>query len=319
MQERGEKMNGTKNTLENKLNKSAQEIGYTFLKSSLGIKVDSKLLEEVQNLVNDEIFKTVEKKYRLEENKLSDYMENPTTHTEELNEALKEVFKIKDDFIELYKPYQKITGKLSVKRNNIYFVREETEQNAWRMAYFIKEMRISELQKKYSEPLDNEQLLLKNLTDDDMQSIKKSYDHIKIGLATVYAWQDFIKFLSEYFKIESLTEAIKEDAPSVAPIQALKAEAGRIQDFITEHVFEWEEHEQLGQVTADKGIDEKLEYYMPLIIFTSLLDIKRTSKESYQKIVSAYADYTVEEITENIEQILTDFTREIMKQNEGAE
>ena len=80
-----------------------------------------------------------------------------------------------------------------------------------------------------------------------------------------------------------------------------------------------EEHEQLGQVTADKGIDAKLEYYMPLIIFTSLLDIKRTPKESYQKIMSVYADYTVEEITENIEKILTDFLREIMKQNKGAE
>ena len=311
-------MNAINDTLKEKLTPSAQVIANVLLEMALGLDVTS---------INDPLTKSQEvaiewavQGTHLTPDELTEYIESSDyKDTKEHAEASERYYEAMKTFQTMYEPYKDLMNKLTAKRNHIYFVREETEQNAWRMAYFIKEMRMSELQKKYSEPLDNEQLLLKNLTDDDMQSIKKSYDHINIGLATVYAWQDFIKFLSEYFKIESLTEAIKADTPSEAPIKALKAEAGRIQDFITEHVFEWEEHEQLGQVTTNKGTDEKLEYYMPLIIFTSLSDIKRTSKENYQKVMSVYADYTVEEITKNIEKILIDFIGGIVTQNEGAE
>lgn len=312
-------MNDTKDTLKKKLNKSAQLLGKTFIEMGLGIKAgndfdDALSQAKAINLEWATQGTQLTTKALAEAIESSDYKES-----KEISEALSRYLEATKTFNEMHEPYRNLSGKLSTKRNNIYFVREETEQNAWRMAYFIKEMRMSELQKKHNETIDNEQMLLENLTPEDMQSIKQSYDHIARGLATIYAWQDFITFLSEYFEIEELTEVIETDAPSEAPIQSLRAEAGRTQDFITTYAFEWEEHAQIGQVTADKGIDEKLEYYMPLIIFTSLLDIKRTSKESYQKIVSAYTDYTVEEITENIEKILADFTREIMKQNEGAE
>lgn len=312
-------MNAINDTLKEKLTPSTQALGNIFMRMALGIEVTSNIDDPLSKAREVAIEWAVQGTH-LTPDELTEYIESSDyKDTKEHAEASERYFEAMKTFQTMYEPYKDLMNKLTAKRNSIYFVREETEQNAWRMAYFIKEMRMSELQKKYSEPLDNEQLLLKNLTDDDMQSIKKSYDHIKIGLATVYAWQDFIKFLSEYFKMESLTEAIKADTPSEAPIKALKAEAGRIQDFITEHVFEWEEHEQLGQVTTNKGTDEKLEYYMPLIIFTSLSDIKRTSKENYQKIMSVYADYTVEEITKNIEKILIDFIGGIVKQNEGAE
>lgn len=311
-------MNAINDTLKEKLTPSAQAIANVLLEMALGLDVTS---------INDPLTKSQEvaiewaiQGTHLTPDELTEYIEGAGyKDSKEHAEASERYFEAMKTFQTMYEPYKDLMKKLRAKRNHIYFVREETEQNAWRMAYFIKELRMSELQKKHDEPIDNEQMLLENLTPDDMQSIQQSYDHISIGLATMYAWQDFITFISERFDYEQLTEAIKEDAPSVAPIQALRAEAGRTQDFITTYAFEWEEHAQIGQVTADKDIDEKLEYYMPLIIFTSLLDIKRTSKESYQKVVSAYIDYTVEEITENIEKILTDFTREIMKQNEGAE
>jgi len=311
-------MNAINDTLKEKLTPSTQVIGKTFMKMALGIKVTS--IDDALTKSREVAIEWAVQDTRLTPDEFTEYIEG-TEHeySKEYGGASDRYFEAMRAFEDMYTPYKDLMSKLTAKRNYIYFVREETEQNAWRMAYFIKELRMSELQKKHNEPIDNEQMLLENLTSDDMQSIQQSYDHISIGLATMYAWQDFITFLSERFDNERLTEAVEEDAPSEAPIQSLKAEAGRTQDFITTYAFEWEEHEQLGQVTTNKGVDEKLEYYMPLIIFTSLLDIKRTSKESYQKIVSAYADYTVEEITENIEQILTDFTREIMKQNEGAE
>lgn len=311
-------MNAINDTLKEKLTPNAQVIGKTFMKMALGIKVTS--IDDALTKSREVAIEWAVQDTRLTPDELTEYIEG-TEHeySKEYGEASGRYFEAMRAFEDMYTPYKDLMSKLTAKRNHIYFVREETEQNAWRMAYFIKELRMSELQKKHNERIDNEQMLLENLTSDDMQSIQQSYDHISIGLATMYAWQDFITFLSERFDNERLTEAVEEDAPSGAPIQSLRAEAGRTQDFITTYAFEWEEHAQIGEVTADKGVDEKLEYYMPLIIFTSLLDIKRTSKESYQKIVSAYADYTVGEITENIEQILTDFTREIMKQNEGAE
>lgn len=311
-------MNAINDTLKEKLTPNAQVIGKTFMKMALGIKVTS--IDDALTKSKEVAIEWAVQGTHLTPDELSEYIESSDyKDTKEHAQASERYFEAMRTFREMYEPYKDLMNKLTAKRNHIYFVREETEQNAWRMAYFIKELRMSELQKKYDEAIDNEQMLLENLTSDDMQSIQQSYDHISIGLATLYAWHDLVEFLSEYFEIDRLTEAIETDAPSEAPIQSLRAEAGRTQDFITTYAFEWEEHAQLGQVTADKGIDAKLEYYMPLIIFTSLLDIKRTSKESYQKIVSAYADYTVEEITEKIEQILTDFTREIMKQNEGAE
>ena len=57
---------------------------------------------------------------------------------------------------------------------------------------------------------------------------------------------------------------------------------------------------------------------MPLIMFGSLLDIKRTDKESYIKITSAYTDYTVEDIAENTEKIITEFKRKIVLQDKGV-
>lgn len=311
-------MNAINDALKEKLTPSAQVMANVFLETALGLDVTS---------IDDPLTKSQEvaiewaiQGTHLTPDELTEYVEGTDNKdTKEHIEASERYFEAMKAFQAMYEPYKDLMKKLRAKRNSIYFVREETEQNAWRMAYFIKELRISELQKKHDEPIDNKQMLLENLTPEDMESIQQSYDHISIGLAMMYAWQDFITFISERFDYEQLTEAIKEDAPSVAPIQALRAEAGRTQDFITTYAFEWREHEQLGQVTANKGIDEKLEYYMPLIIFTSLLDIKRTPKESYQKIMSVYADYTVEEITENIEKILADFLREIMKQNEGAE
>lgn len=312
-------MNAINDTLKEKLTPSTQALGNILMRMALGIEVTSNIDDPLSKAKEVAIEWAVQGT-RLTPAELSEYIESSDhKDTKEHAEASGRYFEAMRTFREMYAPYKDLMNKLTAKRNHIYFAREETEQNAWRMAYFIKELRISELQKKHDEPIDNEQMLLENLTPDDMQSIQQSYDHISTGLATMYAWQDFITFLSERFDNERLTEAVEEDAPSEAPIQSLRAEAGRTQDFITTYAFEWEEHAQLGQVTTNKGVDEKLEYYMPLIIFTSLLDIKRTSKESYQKIVSAYADYTVEEITENIEQILTDFTREIMKKNEGAE
>ena len=312
-------MNAINDTLKEKLTPSTQALGNIFMRMALGIEVTSNIDDPLSKAREVAIEWAVQGTH-LTPDELSEYIESSDhKDTKEHAQASERYFEAMRTFREMYEPYKDLMNKLTAKRNHIYFVREETEQNAWRMAYFIKELRMSELQKKYDEAIDNEQMLLENLTSDDMQSIQQSYDHISIGLATLYAWHDLVEFLSEYFEIDRLTEAIETDAPSEAPIQSLKAEAGRTQDFITTYAFEWEEHAQIGQVTADKGADEKLEYYVPLIIFTSLLDIKRTSKESYQKIVSAYADYTVEEITENIEQILTDFTREIMKQNEGAE
>ena len=318
-------MNGTKNTLENKLNKSAQLLGKTFVEMGLGIKAgndfdDALSQAKAINLEWATQGTQLTTKALAEAIESSDYK-----GSKEINEALSRYLEATKTFNEMHEPYGNLSRKLSTKRNNIYFLREETEQNAWRMAYFIKEMRMSELQKKYNEPLDNEQLLLKNLTDDDMQSIKKSYDHIKIGLATIYAWQDLIKFLSEYFEAGHLTNAIKTVAPSEAPTKALKAEAGRIEQFISKHAFTWIENDDKEQRvvgTTDEIVDI-INYYAPLMYFASLLDIKRTNEKDYKNITSSYFDYTVEEIAENLEEIIQTFLESIITniigQDKGAE
>ncbi|MBG9989010.1 hypothetical protein HZY88_08485 [Aerococcaceae bacterium DSM 111176] len=312
-------MNDTKDTLKKKLNKSAQLLGKTFIEMGLGIKARNDF-DDVLSQGKAINLEWATQGTQLTTKALAEAIESSDYKgSKEINEALSRYLEATKTFNEMHEPYRNLSVKLSTKRNNIYFIREETEQNAWRMAYFIKEMRMSELQKKHNETIDNEQMLLENLTPEDMQSIQQSYDHISIGLATIYAWQDLVKLLSEIFNNDRLTEAIETDAPSEAPIQSLRAEAGRTHDFLTNYAFKWNEHADLGQVTVDADIDAKIEYYKPLFIFKSLLDITRTNKKSYKKIVSAYADYTVEEITENIEKILADFTREIMKQNEGAE
>ena len=313
-------MNGTNDTLESFLNKSAQELGHIILSSTLGIETDMERFEDLHAQVDETVIKWVAKNHNVTEKELSGYLDNTIEYTKELDTAIERFIEIKESFSELYQPYVEIMNKLSTKRNSIYFVREETEQNAWRMAYFIKELRMSELQKKYNEPIDNEQMLLENLTSDDMQSIQQSYNHIALGLSTVYAWQDFIKFLSEHFENETLIKAIEADAPSEAPIKALRAEAGRTKDFITEYAFEWRETEQQEKVIRGTiaDLDKEINYYIPLIMFGSLLDIKRTDKESYIKITSAYTDYTVEDIAENTEKIITEFKRKIVLQDKGV-
>lgn len=317
-------MSATKDTLEKMLNKNAQEVGYLMLSSSLGLEAESTKLEEIYDQVSNEAIKWVAETYQVEENELLKHIKNQADYKEEFDEASTEYFKINKAFFELYKPYVALTNEISKKRNRIYFTREETEQNAWRMAYFIKEMRMSELQKKHNEPIDNEQLLLGNLTDEDMQSIEQSFQHIKIGLANIYAWQDFISFLSEYFELEHLTNAIETDAPSEAPTKALRAEAGHIQQFISEHAFTWTDNDNTEQKvigTTDEIIDI-VNHYAPLLYFASLLDIKRTNKKDYKEITNNYFSYTVTEITENLEDIMQAFSNSIIdnlaEQDEGA-
>lgn len=311
-------MTVTNDTLKDNLEENAQALGKNLLRSSVGIKTKD-AVDEIFTQASNIALEWATQDTSFTPSELEEYIKSPEYQdAHKYKTATKRYFDTMNTFKEMREPYTSIRNALSTKRNSIYFVREETEQNAWRMAYFIKEMRMSELQKKHNEPIDNEQMLLENLTKNDMQSIKQSYDHIKRGLATIYAWQDFITFLSEYFEIEELTEIIETDAPSEAPIQSLRAEAGRTQVFITNYAFKWEEHDQLGRVTAEADIDAKIEYYMPLIMFGSLVEFKRTDKKSYKKITSAYADYTVEEIAENLDKILADFIYEILKQNEGG-
>lgn len=312
-------MNAINDTLKEKLTPIAQAIGNHLLEMALGLDVTS---------INNPLTKSREvaiewaiQGTHLTPDELTEYIEvTGYKGSKEHAEASERYLEAMETFQTMYEPYRDLMKKITAKRNNIYFVREETEQNAWRMAYFIKELRMSELQKKHNEPIDNEQMLLENLTSDDMQSIQQSYNHIALGLSTVYAWQDFIKFLSEHFENETLIKAIQADAPSEAPIKALRTEAGRTKDFITEYAFEWQETEQQEKIirgtTAD--LDKEINYYIPLIMFGSLLDIKRTDRESYIKITSAYADYTVEDIAENTEKIITEFTRKIVLQDKGV-
>lgn len=312
-------MNAINDTLKEKLTPSAQVIANVLLEMALGLDVTS---------INDPLTKSQEvaiewavQGTHLTPDELTEYIEGSDyKDTKEHAEASERYYEAMKTFQTMYEPYKDLMNKLTAKRNHIYFVREETEQNAWRMAYFIKELRMSELQKKHNEPIDNEQMLLENLTSDDMQSIQQSYNHIALGLSTVYAWQDFIKFLSEHFENETLIKAIQADAPSEAPIKALRAEAGRTKDFITEYAFEWRETEQQEKIIRGTiaDLDKEINYYIPLIMFGSLLDIKRTDKESYIKITSAYTDYTVEDIAENTEKIITEFKRKIVLQDKGV-
>ena len=312
-------MNAINDTLKEKLTPSAQVIANVLLEMALGLDVTS---------INDPLTKSQEvaiewavQGTHLTPDELTEYIESSDyKDTKEHAEASERYYEAMKTFQTMYEPYKDLMNKLTAKRNHIYFVREETEQNAWRMAYFIKELRMSELQKKHNEPIDNEQMLLENLTSDDMQSIQQSYNHIALGLSTVYAWQDFIKFLSEHFENETLIKAIQADAPSEAPIKALRAEAGRTKDFITEYAFEWRETEQQEKIIRGTiaDLDKEINYYLPLIMFGSLLDIKRTDKESYIKITSAYTDYTVEDIAENTEKIITEFKRKIVLQDKGG-
>lgn len=312
-------MSVNNDTLKEELTPSAQAIGDVFMRMALSI--------EITNDIYDPLSKSKEiatewavQGTQISTDALAEYIENDEyLNNEEVKKATTRYFDALKTFQKMYEPYEELMHKLTTKRNRIYFVREETEQNAWRMAYFIKELRMSELQKRHNEPIDNEQMLLENLTPDDMESIQQSYNHIAIGLATIYAWHDFITFLSEYFKNARLAEAIEQDAPNESPVQALKAEAGRTTDFIKRNILEYLHNEQLDKATADAYLNTKVEYYTPLTMYSYLINIKRTNKKSYDKITINYADCSIEEITENIEQILADFTREIMKQIEGAE
>ena len=293
-------MNGITDTLEKELTKNAHALGRPILKASLNVEeqTNDEIVTEVYTKVNNLIIEwATQGDVALSVEQLEDYIKNYTKESEP-NETAEKYFNAMGYFKTMYEPYETLMIKISSIRNNVYFVREETEQNAWRMAYVIKELRMNELQKKYNEPIDNEQMLLDNLSSSDLQSIQQSYDFIVRGLTHVYAWQDFIKFLADCFDIEELTNAIEADAISKAPIRVLTTEAEHTKELVSEH--------------------KAIEHFKPLIIFSSLLDIETTNKKSYEKVADAYIDCTIDEIIESIPRIIDDFKKEILQQSKGA-